>query len=89
MVCIGASTVERDRSAGGRRVARGIDRRQQGRDRRLLGIVDDPGRAGSEVDGDGGDPRDGPQRLIHVLHASVAGHPGDGQGSDHARTVAW
>ena len=85
---IGGNRADRDRSSRDRRISRAIDRCEQGRYRRLLGIVNDLRAVLAEADLDGGHPRYSPKRLVDMLHAAVAGHPGNRQCGDHGVTLA-
>lgn len=62
---------------GGSLVAGPLDRREQDSDGRLLGIVDHLGLLIDQEHLDGGNPWDRPERGVHVLHATVAGHARD------------
>ena len=88
MFSIGANLRNRDRSACGGRISGTLDRGDEGRDGRLLGIVDDLRARLREDHLDGGHTGHCPKSLVDMLHAAVAGHACNRQGGDHDGTLA-
>ena len=80
---IGAQRAERD----SRNLRIRLPRRIAGSDSRIASWSTRSPCSG-RADLDRRAPRDCPQRLVDMLHAAVAGHPGDAQGGDHDGNVA-
>lgn len=85
---MGLNRPDRDRSSRDRRISSGLDRRDQHREGRLLGIVNDFRPILAEAHLDRRHSRYCPKCLVDMLHAAVAGHAGNRQGGDHDVTLA-